>query len=804
MSKQESAFEKLKNPFWRARWRYVKYVDRLPLLDRCVLVESQQGTQMQGNMFYILQWLCQNEAFRDWEIYVPAWLRHQQKIRALLDAHHMQQVKLVDYGSDQYFRLLASAKYLFNDNTFHPAFLKKDGQVYVNTWHGTPLKNLGRRMIDARHSIGNAQKNFIVSDYLLFPNVHTRNAIIEDYMVGPLSGAKEVYGGYPRNAVFFDTARQDALRRTYNPQGKRLYAYMPTFRGAAAKGGTDKNSAYLKYYLYELDKRLGEDELLYVNLHPVAQKNVNFQDFSRIRPFPEELETYEFLSLADCLVTDYSSVFFDYAVTRRKIVLFVYDREDYLRDRGMYMQLEDLPFPKVTDLGGLLEALRTEKDYDDQAFLQTFCPYDGPDATDRLCRLVFQGQTDALEVRDLPRDERENVVIYAGNLAGNGITATLRNLLGRLDLNERNYYLAFQTDLVADRGRALDTFPSQVRYITMLDDMDLTATDRIVRKLFKWKLLPASAYMRLMAGRIRQNWRRCFGSAPFHAAIQFNGYEQEVILLFSQFPGRRFIYVHSDMLQEMKTKGNQRRDVLRYAYRAYDAVAVVTPDCVAPTRAIAGDRANIKTVRNIIDYETILRRAQAPVALDDTTLVYPDRDAFRALLDDPGKTFISIGRFAPEKAHDRLVRAFHRFAADHPDCRLVIMGGYSLQGCYDRLCTQVQSLGLDGRVVLLQGVSNPYPILKACDCLILSSLYEGFGLVLAEADVLGKPVVSTDITGPRGFMEYYGGKLVESSEAGILQGLELLYLGQVPPLGVNYEAYNRMALKEFEDLFSQT
>lgn len=129
------------------------------------------------------------------------------------------------------------------------------------------------------------------------------------------------------------------------------------------------------------------------------------------------------------------------------------------------------------------------------------------------------------------------------------------------------------------------------------------------------------------------------------------------------------------------------------------------------------------------------------------------------------------------------------------------MGGNSRAKKYEELIEKVNGMGLSENVILLLSVSNPYPIIKACDGFILSSLYEGFGLVLAEADILGLPIVSTDITGPRTFMHKYGGTLIENSDDGVYNGLQMLYSGEVKPLNVDYEAYNQECVAEFEKLF---
>lgn len=97
----------------------------------------------------------------------------------------------------------------------------------------------------------------------------------------------------------------------------------------------------------EIDKRLRDDQIFYVNLHNFLNAELEYEGYRHIRPFPKEYETYEFLSIADCLVTDYSSVFFDFANTRRKIVLFAYDEDEYFATRGCTWIMKNCRFPKM-------------------------------------------------------------------------------------------------------------------------------------------------------------------------------------------------------------------------------------------------------------------------------------------------------------------------------------------------------------------------------------------------------------------------------------------------------------------------
>lgn len=620
-------------------------------------------------------------------------------------------------------------------------------------------------------------------------------------MLANISKSKCILSGYPRNEIFFDNENRSRLRVELELSDKRVYAYMPTFRGGVSTGTTPKSDAYMTYYLCELDKQLTEDEVLYVNLHPIVMKSgIDFRQFQHIRKFSGNYETYEFLNIADVLVTDYSSVFFDFAVTGRKIILFPYDKEEYLADRGMYLPMDELPFPQVRNENELLRELRSGKQYDDREFIQKFAPYEGIGATQRLCDYTILGKETNLKIEDMPNNGKENVLLYVGNLAGNGITASMRALFDTIDLKKRNYYITFITEYVRANYKVLFTLPKEVSFYPTTGDLNLTIANRIVRKLFKWKIISAPLYVKLLGKRIRQDYDRNFGSAKFDAVIQFNGYDQEVILRLSTAPCKKTIFVHSDMLAEIKTRKNQRRDVLHYAYRHYDKVAVVTEGMLSSTYKIAGQKDNICIVKNAIQYNAILERAEEELQLDKTTQCSVAPDDFFTLMATPCPKFICVGRFSPEKGHRRLIDAFREQLKWMPEAKLIIIGGSSYRRTYDELLEYISSLGLEENVILLCRVSNPYPIIKACDYFVLSSFYEGFGLVLAEADILGKPVVATDIPGPRCFMTTYGGTLVENSQKGLEQGLRMLASGEVQPMSVDYEAYNQSVVEEFEQL----
>lgn len=791
---------KLIDSEWYAKSNYIKYYDKLPIDDKKILLESQHGRGIDGNIFYIMKYLCHSEKYREYSIFLSVFsLDDEEKFKNLLEMRGLQKVSFLFVDSDEYYRIAASAKYLINDTTFLPFFSKKEGQVYLNTWHGTPLKTLGKRIIQDAVTIGNVQKNFVAADYLLCPNEYTRQHLVEDFMLENISpNTKTVLGAYPRNEIFFDDIQGKKVREELQLSDKRVYVYMPTYRGKVSEPGVQKSDAYFFYYLYELDKLLNEDEVLFLKTHSLDPNEIEFDDFAHIKSFPEAYETYEFLNIADVLVTDYSSVFFDFACTRKKVVLFPFDREDYFQTRGTYMPLEDLPFPQVFTLDELVKELRSGKKYDDTEFLHTFCPCDSRQATAELCDFVILQQKNSLEAESIPDNGKENVFIYVGDLAKNGITASIRALLNNIELDKRNYYVTFKQAIARKNQEQLKSLPAKVNYFPMASWFNLSPLQKVIRVLFERKKLSAKMYVRLLSKRLRQDIKGNYGGARIDTLIQFNGYDDDIILMYSSFKGKRYIYSHSDMIKESKTRENSRKDVTRYAYATYDKVLLVSEDIVSPMKSLLKRAKSMQICKNVIDYQNIIKLAESPIELGEKGECSISFSDLQYKLSSAAPKYINIGRFSPEKGHERLIEAFCKIRRDCPDALLFIMGGNSFYGNYKLLLQKIQEMNLTNSVILLSNISNPYPVLKACDYFVLSSFYEGFGLVLAEADVLGKPLISTDIEGPRTFMLENGGTLVENSEEGIYQGMKMLLDGKVETMHVDYEKYNKECVQEFE------
>ena len=698
-----------------------------------VFVESRDGMDFTGNIFRIVEELSEKYS----NLKICLYIKENIKKRTLkiIKKYNLRIYKIVTREALAVAEM-EKAKYIISDSGIPWRYVKREGQIVLNTWHGTPLKLMGKYVDAEKHLIGTVQHFFLSSDYLLFPSKYMRDVMLDSYMVENLMNAKVILSGYPRNSVFFNIKKRQNIREKLGYKNKKIFVYMPTHRGNITKMKNNQQLEDVIDYLSELDVYLKEDQLLVVKLHIFNQSQIDFSQFEHIVPFPEEYECYDVLNATDCLITDYSSVMFDYANTHNKIILFTYDQVEYFSDRGTYFSLEELPFPKVNSINELLQEMNSEKNYNEDEFIAKYCPYDSFNATSVLCEHIFLNKKILHEER--LGNGKENVLIMGGSLAKNGITTALVNLLNNIDTDKRNYFVTFKRWEVNKDIDRVNVIPKHINYIPLMSDHFYTFSEKIAFKKYcanneKMTLLP-SVLRRLFQREVN----RYFSGAKFSHVIQFDGYGKDVILLFNEINAKRTIFVHNDMIQELKNKNIQHYPTLNYAYRTYDRVAVVTEDIIEPTKLISERKDNIVVINNIHDFESVNKRALLPIEFDkDTECITNNVNGIKGVLQSKGKKFITIGRFSQEKGHERLIKAFDKFCDEYEDTQLIIIGGHGV--LYNQTVRLARNAKHWKNITIIKSIKNPMPILRKCDLFVLSSLYEGLALVLLEADCMGIP-----------------------------------------------------------------
>ena len=776
------------------RQSYIRYWKKSSVKNNYIFLESQQGKNFNGNIFYIAQELC-SSLYQSYEVYLSCTKEKKQEFIYLLNQYHLDHIQLVELGSKKYYTKLSESKYLFNDTSFLTFFIKKSEQVYINTWHGTPLKTLGKFVSNDKFNIGNIQKNFLSADYILTPNYYTQEKLIESYMLKEMYNGKFLKCGYPRNSVFFNEKRRQYIRNKMNIADKQVIAYMPTWRGIV--GRVEQEIDFMDNLLKNIDDKLNETQIMYINLHPFMNTHISFSQFQHLKEFPKNYETYDFLNATDCLITDYSSVFFDYANTGRKIILYVPDKDVYEKERGLYLNLDDLPFPKIYDTDNLILEINNDLDNTFHKFLKEFCSLDSKEVVSHLCQHIIFHKS-YFEEDSIKKNGKKNVLIFAGRMVNNGITTSLINLLNCIDQNKYNIVISLTAHNNEEGKEILKKLPEYVCYYPHSGKMIFSLFQFIYLGLYYFRLIPRYKSDDIMNSMFEFEYKRLYQGMQFDSVIHFRGYVFFTMWLFNQFQCKKSIFVHNDMIQEMRNKNNQHPWTLEYIYKHFDKVAVVSEDIRESTSLISNRFDNIQICKNIIDFNSIKLKGNKDIVFDEFTEANIDYNLLIQKIQNNAFTFVNVGRFSKEKGQMRLLEVFKKVHQEYPNTQLLIIGGYGK--LYSSLLNEITKQNLSDCVFIVKNLSNPLPFVKKCDGFVLSSFYEGFGLVLAEANILGVPMITTDIVGPKEFMKKYKGHIYPNNIEGIYQGMIDLYNREIEIIDVDYVKYNQEAVEEFYSL----
>ena len=793
-----------KSDFFKARFTYTKYYEnkKIQIKNDEVLLQSYDGNSISGNVYYILLELCNNEQYRNLKKYVVADKANYEKIQDTTTRKNLSNVSVIKIHSKEYCKKLNEAKYLINNSTFPSYFIKKEKQIYVNTWHGTPLKAMGRNIKNAPNELGNTQRNFLMADYLLNPNEFTFEHMKNDYMLDNLYKGQYIISGYPRNTAFFDYELKEKIKKEIGIKDQKVVVYMPTWRGSLDNKENDKQIIYTMHMLYELDNKLDENTILYVKLHNYTNSLIDYSQFKKIRQFPEEYETYEFLNIADCLITDYSSVFFDFANTGRKIILYAYDKEEYLKDRGMYLDYDKLPFEITTNIDELVKEIKLIDEYHNyKNFSEEYDKYDYRGTTKDVCSYIFkQIKSTNIKVIDGTTygNNKRNVLIFGGALSKNGITTALKGLINNIDKKECNYFLSFYRNKVEENKNTINDFKN-IDYFSIQGKKDMTISEAISHFLyFRWNITSKWIKEKLKIVYQREV-KRAYPNVKFDYVIHYSGYERQILQLFKYINAKKILFVHNDMEKEIKIKSNVHERSFKEALETYDRIAVVREtsknEIIRYYPEI--DKNKIIVVHNLNNIDEIIKKSEQDVEFDNNTYCNISLEELNNILnDDKICKFINIARFSPEKGQDKLIKAFIEYRKQHKDSYLIIIGGNGMD------FQKVNELANNNEnIIIIKSISNPYPILNKSNLFILSSHYEGLPMTIMEALILDKPVVSTNITGPKEFLKNGYGYLVEDSEKGILEGMQQFTKGSLKTLKkFNAIEFNKKALQEFKYL----
>lgn len=339
-----------------------------PLNSKVSLYISYSGDSISDNPFY----MAKSANVYNKRIYFASRNVMRDKVYC---NHKNLPFEIVSTRSIKYIWLLAVSGLVVTNSRVPTYFNKRKKQVLINTWHGTPIKTLGASMLNGIKDIGRNQNQFLMSDLLLFSNQFTKDKMYSDFGLQQLYSGEPVLSGYPRNDPFLYTnENRFQIRDKLKVNDKKVIVYMPTWRGLAIdKVDRESYINELLLMLKSIDAKIDSNSIVYVKLHQSVNASISSAEFNNIRSFPDGYDTYEFLSASDILITDYSSIMFDYLYSNKPIVLFLYDYKDYSTQRGFYFDINETPFVKTFNSEELVSVLNSDILFDYSEYISEFC-----------------------------------------------------------------------------------------------------------------------------------------------------------------------------------------------------------------------------------------------------------------------------------------------------------------------------------------------------------------------------------------------------------------------------------------------
>lgn len=776
---------------------YVHYRNYLPIRQQTVVYESYDAATIRGNPRAIFEQRSLYDPHDNWQ---HVWIiNNPQNIPAGWKG--LPDVVFIPRDCQRYVLFNATAQYIINNSGFRNYIIRREGQRLLNTWHGTPLKTLGKDNKTRFNSRGGVQRVLLQATHLISPNVHTTSVLLDRWELRHIYTGQLAETGYPRidNTINCESNLQHRIRdRLGLNQCSPVVLFAPTWRGTLEE--MDLDTAHLDDDLLAM-REVGAQ--LVFRGHYFLEQRIESLDID-CTVVPGDIDTNALLSIVDILVTDYSSVCVDYLPRQKPVIYYVYDQEKYAAERGLYIFPEQMPGTVCSNRESMVNALKQAMesladgvgDVDRERYdLSRFNAHDDGDATRRVVDFFFQDDTSHVIHSEADTRNYFNTLIYAGVFKTNGITTALRSLVHNLDRWRINPVVAFlpgSIDAIQERETEFYRFDETMDFFPRSGRQVLTPREQqcLVDAQHQHFMRLSDNQEHVIANASAREFRRMTGAARFDALIDYTGYSQFWSRLFAHAGGdfRRIIYLHNDMQGEQQDR--YRNLLSTFAlYRHYDVLVSVSES----SREINRDNLAIKHgihpgrfgyADNVFDPDEAQQRAREALT-----------EADAALFQNAGPVFMTIGRLSVEKDHAKLIRAFAEVVQRHAQARLLIVGIGPLHAALEQL---VDSLGLVGRVRLLGLRSNPLPLLARADCFVLSSNHEGKPVTIYEALALKKPIISTDLEGTRDALAAGGGHLVANTQKALSEVMNTFAAGDLvltPPPDLN--AYREQALEMF-------
>ncbi|MHA8137739.1 CDP-glycerol:glycerophosphate glycerophosphotransferase [Lactobacillaceae bacterium Scapto_B20] len=338
---------------------YQQVFTHLPVKDNVIFYESFLGRNYSDNPKYIYEYIQKHYPGK----YQHVWSASDQQVYDSLAGN--PDTTVVKRFGFKYMYHLATSKYQVYNLRQPRWFIKRRGTKLLSTWHGTPLKRLVFDIDNVVNATPMYKRNFYEQsrqwDYLIAPNQFSADVFSHAFMYPQ---DQMIKSGYPRNDILNapdrDQRAVEIKRKLGIPVDKKVILYAPTWRDDERASGNEYKFQ-LQLNVAKLRENFGDDYVMILRTHYFITDRIDTSSFG---DFVYNESNYQDISelylISDILITDYSSVFFDYSILKRPILYFVYDYDNYAKIlHGFYLDMQkDLPGPLLRTNDEIVDAIK--------------------------------------------------------------------------------------------------------------------------------------------------------------------------------------------------------------------------------------------------------------------------------------------------------------------------------------------------------------------------------------------------------------------------------------------------------------
>lgn len=334
--------------FLKNRCKYNFVTRKIEIDDKLIIFGSFNGRSYCDSPKALYKYLIESEEYKDYKF---IWAFKNPEEHKFLEENI--NTKVIPIKSKEFLKTLAKAKYWIFNYKIQDYIFPRENQVFVQCWHGTPLKRLGcdlEHFNNAMNSISEIRRRYQIESskfsYFLSPSKFASEKFMSAWDIKNEEIMLEQ--GYPRNDFLTNYTENDVerIKKDLNIQdiNKKILLYAPTYRDNQHTAGVGYTyDAKVDFEM--LKEKLSDEYIILFRAHWLVAQDF---DFEKYKDFVIDVSNHDDINelyvISDMLITDYSSVFFDYANLKRPIIFYMYDLEAYRDDiRGFYISLEELP-----------------------------------------------------------------------------------------------------------------------------------------------------------------------------------------------------------------------------------------------------------------------------------------------------------------------------------------------------------------------------------------------------------------------------------------------------------------------------